>query len=232
MPTKTSDQLLPPYIPWKSFAGHIEGFQGTTVPHKLDGSVRPPTTSGGVWRQLVSALRFLGLIGEDNVVSEAIQSLVAAYGTDEWPAAVKEHVVPAYGHIVRDLPIETATSSMLNERFIETGCDGQMLEKCVRFYLYALKESGTAYSQHLSIRERKPRKKSTSQKPKKKSAQKTRSENESQGETELPVDFVKITIPIVAPGAFVYVPRTLTPRDLRVVKATFNLVEAMAEEKK
>ena len=41
-PAKSSDhRLAPPYIAWKTFAAYAASLKGVTVPHTLDGSVRP-----------------------------------------------------------------------------------------------------------------------------------------------------------------------------------------------
>lgn len=160
----TSTQTNPPevagatpaYIPWKSFAGYLAALKTTTIPHTLDSTVRPKAMAGGLWRQLTSALQFLGFINTNKVTQEAFRRVVKAYGTLEWKRAVSEYILPAYTKIIGDTPIDTATSGQLEKRFREHGkVDGQMLEKCVRFYLHALKDAGVKYSDYLAMRRKK-----------------------------------------------------------------------------
>jgi hypothetical protein len=166
---QTEDKLLPVYIPWKTFENYVASLKGTTIPHQLDGTIKPRAMAGGLWRQLVSAFKFLGLAELSGVVVEKrLRQLVESHKTDRWKAAIKETVLPAYGKIIGDLPIETATPGQLNKRFKDmSGADGQMLGKCVRFYLYTLRESGSKYSDHLQIRERRA---GSSQGPRKRKA--------------------------------------------------------------
>jgi hypothetical protein len=155
-PTSSPSVSTPAYIPWKTFTNYIESLKSTTLPHTLDNTVKPKEMAGGLWRQLLSALQFLDLIDADKIVQDRFGELRKAYATEQWAQKVKECVLPAYSKIVKDLPIERASGGQLEKCFKDNaGVDGQMGDKAIRFYLYALREGGVKYSDHLGIRKSK-----------------------------------------------------------------------------
>jgi len=245
MATDTKSELKasrnPPYIPWKTFENYIGGLKGSTVPHTLDGSIKPKGMAGGMWRQLLSAIRFLGLTKEGNVVDDSLESLVASHGTDQWGQAVKETILPAYDDIVGDLPLDNATPGQLNKCFVDrSGANGQVLDKCVRFYLHALKHSGTKYSSHLSMRE-------PGASPKRNVAGKRRQKpksTEQSGDTiphtpparnqpeaaKTPTGMIDFPIPIGDMSSFIRIPRSITMDQYPMVAAIMNAVETLAKQ--
>src|SRR5206468_344350 len=113
-----------------------------------------PKMSGGAQNQLMSALKFLNLIGPGGEATERLRSLVKAIGTATWKEAIADMVSFAYSSVVGGLDIDTASSKQLNDRFRERGnVDGQMLAKSVRFYIKALREAGLNFSPHFKVRQ-------------------------------------------------------------------------------
>ena len=242
-PTATS----PPYIPWKSFIGYVAALKNTTVPHTLDGTVRPKSMAGGLWRQLTSALQFLGLINASKVTQEGLRKLVKAHGTAEWKKVVHDCVLPAYAKIVLDTPIENATPGQLEKRFRELGkVDGQMLQKSMRFYLHALKESGVKYSDHLAMRQQRMtgRKAAASRKKQKREDQSAATngvsaavenggEPRGQKESECPAGLIEQRLFFRGkPTGLIRVPADLSEDDCRVVALTLEVLKAYAEQGK
>ena len=229
--TKSVENLLPVYIPWRSFTNYIASLKNTTVPDTLDGSVKPSTMSGGLWRQLLVALRFLGLIGNENKVSDGLEALASANGTEQWANALKEHLLPAYDRIVGDLPIEKATTAQLQKKFVEVAdVKDQMLKKCVRFYLHALKESGTTYSSHLSMRDE-----STSGSPRKRTPRAPHTHhangsNETPNNSAAPQGMIDFPIPLGSVSGFIRVPAGITLDQFPMVEAMVRAVETLAKQ--
>lgn len=234
MAEKVLDSAKPVYIPWKAFEGYISGLKGTVVPHKLDTSAKPPSMNGSLWRQVTSALQFLGLIDSEKTVSTDLEELAAAHGTEQWAIAVKEHVLPAYAGLVDELPLENATQGQLNKCFREKGSvDGQMLSKCVRFYVHALKESGEKFSPHFSLR-----KESSNGTRKRKASRKKTTKNkpdEDQSppinpvERNTPTGMIDFPIPMGDVTGHIRVRGDLTMEQFPMVEAMLNAVKVLAE---
>ena len=135
-----------PYIPFKTFTGFIDKLHSTAVPSIIDSSLLE-TMSGSMKGQLLSSLRFLNLVGVDNVVNESLINLIKAYKTDAWETALKGVFMESYHEITDKINLHTGTAQQLNDSFKKLGnIDGQMLDKAIRFYLTGLENSGTKYS--------------------------------------------------------------------------------------
>ncbi|MBI1349183.1 hypothetical protein GC163_23180 [bacterium] len=102
-------------------------------------------------RQLKSALRFPGHIDVSGVVQSSFNTLVKAHGTDGWPEAVLVNVVKPYHRVTANLPINNATAAQLSECFRNSGAQGQVVDKAVRFWLHAMKEAKQQFSPFFSM---------------------------------------------------------------------------------
>ena len=108
-----------PYIPWKSFENFVATLKSTHAPDVIDGGVMPDSMSGGLQRQIRTALKFLGLTNGVGKVSDRFNSLIEAHGTPQWPMAVKECVLDSYAPIVGDLVIVMdETDRHLDRQFV------------------------------------------------------------------------------------------------------------------
>jgi hypothetical protein len=109
--------------------------------------------SGGMASALVSALRFLGLVGQAGTPQDSLRKLVAAYDTDRWKDLFGDLVDRAYADIIGDLDLSTATRSLLDDRFrTNSKVAGQVLDKAARFYLGALEKMQRPISPHFKVR--------------------------------------------------------------------------------
>lgn len=148
---------LAPYIPFETFRSFIETLKTTVVPPVIDNSILP-RMSGSLRSQLLSALRFLGLVDGSGTVISKLNNLVSTYQTENWEGAIGTIIGEAYIEIVDGLDLDVGTSSQLEAAFRNKGnVDGQMLDKAVRFYLAALKESKLTFSPHFTTRKPKVR---------------------------------------------------------------------------
>lgn len=228
------ESAKPVYVPWKSFVGYLAGLKGATIPHMLDNTVKPSSMAGGLWRQILSGLTFLKLIDSDREVQPQLESLVNAYSTDQWPAAVKEHITSAYDGIIGDLPIENATQGQLDSCFREGGnVEGQMLQKAVRFYVHAMSEAGVTYSSHFAMRQERstPRKKSAARKKKPATASKPEIEPPARDTpSAAPAGMIDFPLPTGEIHGFIRVRSDLTMDQYPMVEAMLTAVKVLAEQ--
>jgi len=152
--TAKAERLTPPYVSWKTVQNYVEYLHKSKVPpHRIDTSMMPSTMSGQVRSALRVALRFLGLIDDDGIVSPAFVTLIETFDTPSWSKTLAQVVEQAYAPIVTGLDIQNGTAQMLNEKFREAGgVDGEVRFKAVRFYLSALDAAGVKFSPHFVAR--------------------------------------------------------------------------------
>jgi hypothetical protein len=235
------DAIRAPYIPWKTFEHYAASLKKVgTPPHTLDNSARPSSMSGGLWRALVSGLKFLKLVEPDGEATDKLAKLVKAHGTPEWTAAVKQYVVPAYAAVVGDLPVKNATVAQLDARFkAHSKLDGQMLRKAERFYLHALRDAGIEYSPLFAMRRESTggngKRKSTIKKssaapaPEPLPLRRPAHSVEIPAETPtVPAGMIDLPIPI-DDHSFIRVPRSITGEQMALVNSVLGTVKAMAD---
>lgn len=146
--TDTPRKPLPPYISFKTLLGFMDKMKETAIPERIDGSVLK-NYAGSTAAQLTGTLRFLGFIEDNGKTTELLNQMVNAYKSDVWAGEFGDVMKEAYRPIIQDLRLETATPAMLNERFREWGADGEVLEKCVRFFEAGMIEGGVKLSPHI-----------------------------------------------------------------------------------
>jgi hypothetical protein len=205
--------------------------------------------AGGLWRQLTSALQFLGLINQDKETQEIFKKIVKAHGSPEWKAAVATYVLPSYAKIVENLPIENGSMAQLEKCFKDHAkVDGQMLQKCIRFYLHALKESGTKHSTYFVVRQDKATTKrngtANARRKKNDELSETRAQREPPPKAEqdpakrpeedrTPSGQFELKLPFKGKLAgCIRVPDDLTEEDFLVVKLTLEVLKAYATQGK
>lgn len=227
---KESTGLNPPYIPWKSFTAYLAGLKASTTPPILDNTARPNSMAGGLWRQLTSALQFLGLLTPEKHVTPAMKKLVNAYGTDEYAGVAKEILLPPYTKIVANLDLMNATAGQLRKQF-ETNTDakGQVVPKSVRFFLHVMTAAGQQYSPLFSMRQEREKR------PSRKVAK----------EQPTPPAGAKVVPPIATPtgtrtwplyfngrpDGSITAPIELTDSDCEVIQAQVNVLKLLCSQK-
>ena len=138
-------QPLPPYVPWKTFVTFLDSLrQG--IPSRIDRTVMP-TFSGAMQSQVMSALRYLGLIDEQGRPLDALSQLVTSESTQR-EEILRDILDRAY-RFLADLNIGTATSGQLEEAFKRAGATGDTVRKCIAFFLAANQYAGVSLSRHL-----------------------------------------------------------------------------------
>lgn len=134
----------PAYVPWKTFIGFLDQFQGKGLPARIDRSVLQGK-SGASQSQLIGALKFLGLIDDNGTPSSDLLSLVVD------PSARQE----VMGKLVKskyaealEISRQNGTQAMLEEEFSSYGVRGSTHRKAVGFFLAAAKLGGIEVSGH------------------------------------------------------------------------------------
>lgn len=212
---------LPPYIPFKTLQGFVQKLKETTVPPRIDGSLLR-SYSGSMARQLVASLRYLKLVDEANNSTDKLKELVPSYGTSTWPEMIGRVITEGYLDVIGDLDTDNATLGSLSEKFKAKGADGQVLKKCIAFYIGGLRAAGITFSPHFT--EKAPRARrgaGTPRNPKRDPPMDDLSDTpiaSSQSGT------VKFSFPVPEKGtANIFVPSTLTGEDWEMISGMMQL---------
>lgn len=211
-----SKSPLPPYIPFRTFHGFLQKLHDTTVPDQIDKSLFK-TYSGSVGRQMTAALKYLGLVDVNGNTNDRLRGLVAAVGTSEWQQILTDVIYDSYHPMLGDINLDTTTSHGLAQKFKAAGADGQMLQKCVGFFVAANRNAGVSLSPHITDKTRKAR--TDKGKTRAKKAENGFEENSQQDVAFQPSGSVaKFMFPIPEKGtATIFVPSTLETSDWEMI---------------
>ncbi|TWT58230.1 hypothetical protein KOR42_16010 [Thalassoglobus neptunius] len=232
--------LKPPYCSFSTLKTFVENLRETAVPKQIDRSIMPKM-SGVTQGQLLSALQFLGLTDSDGTTKDRLQELVDSQSADAWKAKIKEVINDSYGSVVGDLEISSASGKQLRDRFKNnSGIDGQILAKSLRFYISALSEAGVDYSPHFkdatkglaSGRSRSTKKQAT---PPVQGGNNGNGESGgeevqeiSEKETDIP-GTIRLPIPFKnKPHGYIVAPEKLSKDDMKIVEIAVHMLSAYA----
>jgi hypothetical protein len=163
--SETKTERIPPYTSYKTFRTLIDDLRTHGVPSHIDRDVLK-RFSGSVGTQLVTALRFLKLINDANEPLASLDSLVDAKEDAQWKAALLNTLKAAYGDLMA-MDLKRATPMALSKEFKEryTNKD-DVVKKCVRFFVHAVKDAGVELSPRI-INATRERRKATAPRTKK-----------------------------------------------------------------
>lgn len=133
-----------PYTSWKTILNLIQKFEadGGVLPPRIDRSVLGG--SEGQKTQVMAALRFLGLMGDNSEVTPLFQQLVSA--DDKARQVLVRNLLQRHYPEATKLGTSHATTKQLEETF--AGLTGDTLRKAMTFYIHAAKYSGNPLSKH------------------------------------------------------------------------------------
>jgi hypothetical protein len=213
---------LPPYVSFKTFQGFIQKLHELSViPDQIDSSVLR-SYANSVGRQIVSTLKYLKLIGPNGQTNEQLGRLVAAFdSTEKWQEELTTVIFDAYQPIVGGLNLDAATSRQLEERFRSTGADGEVLRKCVGFFMAAVAASGVSMSPHIT---NKPKQRpDRGRTPKKARTAKAQPDEELLDSGQHESASVKFSFPVPEKGAAtIFVPRNIEEADWDMINVMMN----------
>ncbi len=135
----------PPYVAYKTLANFLDRFkQG--VPGRIDRGLMG-SMSGAAQSQVTTALRYLGMVSENNIPQPVMKQYVAG---DE-PArklCLTDVLHAAYPFIFcDDFDLTSATAQMLRERFaVSTSATGETVGRCIAFFKDAALDAGIPIS--------------------------------------------------------------------------------------
>ncbi len=148
---------MPPYIPLSTLLTFIEELKANGIPPQIDNSVLK-RFSGSVRTQLLSALKFLGLLSEDKKPAGLLPALVETYGDDAEFKKTLATVINSQFSFLGHMDLKTATPTMFADAFRNTfGGQDAVLAKCRTFYLQAAKYVGIELGQRLTVGTSAPR---------------------------------------------------------------------------
>jgi hypothetical protein len=139
-------KTLPPYVSYRTFRNFIDGLE-TGIPDRIDRSYWGDRYSGSSGTQLMTALRFLGLVDGTGIPTTRMRQLVSAKG------AQRSEILKQIGHTAfdflseRSLDPRGATYSQLEEAFYNTyQVTGDVARKCIKFFISLENDAGVILS--------------------------------------------------------------------------------------
>lgn len=147
---------IPPYVPFPSLKSFVQNAGQQGLANRIDRSVLT-NFSGSTQTQLITALRFLGLIDAKGHPTDRLETLVRASGTDEWSNALAAALRDRYPTLFGEFDLARATPNQFGERFRGTfpGSDA-VQRKAVTFFLGAAQDAKIPISPHIT-KNKKPR---------------------------------------------------------------------------
>lgn len=137
---------LPPYVSYRTFRNFIDGLQ-SGIPDRIDRSYWGDRYSGSNGIQLMTALRFLGLIDGNGTPTTRLRQLVNARGIQR-PETLKQISSSAFDFLInKSLDPQVATYAQLEEAFDKSyGVGGDVVRKCIKFFINMENDAGVALS--------------------------------------------------------------------------------------
>jgi hypothetical protein len=137
---------IPPYLSFKTFQSFIESLR-VAIPSRIDRSVMS-SMSGAVQAQLMSALRYLGLVSHNGITTDKLGRLVNSDGAER-KKMMHELLMQAYPFLFHDFDLQKATTRQIEEKFMDVGASGETVRKCFAFFVAAAKEAELPLSPHI-----------------------------------------------------------------------------------
>lgn len=143
---------LPPYISYRTFQNFLDRLQ-QGIPARIDRSYWGDRLSGSTGTQLMSALRFLGLIDANGTPTSRLRLLVQAKGAQR-VEVLRQITSEAFGFVLQgSFDSQSATYAQLAEVFNSTFelADG-VRRKCVKFFVTLASDAGIPLSSFITKR--------------------------------------------------------------------------------
>lgn len=142
-------RVAAPYIAYQTLRTFVAPLKEHVIPNRIDKSLLK-SMSGAVQGQLMTALRFLELIDNEDRPTVLLQRLVASFDTDDWSRDLREVLEAAYPELFQ-LNLKSVSPGEFNEAFKKAyPCEGETLRKGVTFFQNAAREAGIELSPFLT----------------------------------------------------------------------------------
>jgi len=142
----------PPYVSFRTFLNFLEWLNEDGVPSRLDRSFWGERLSGATGIQLMGALRFLGLIGDNNRPQPKLEDMAKNPG--ERMTIIREHLSKCYASAIQGLDLERASLGELEDRFRIYSIERETLRKALAFFIHAAEYSGMPLSSYITKKTR------------------------------------------------------------------------------
>lgn len=139
--------LTAPYVPYKTFVATLDSF-ANFLPDRIDTSIWA-SYSGGMRSQLLSAYKFLGLIGNDGKPKPELKKL--ADEKEHRGTLLRDILKRSYVDLLK-LDLSKATPSSFDEELRKYNVEGDTRRKASAFFLAAAKAAGIPLSPLLTVR--------------------------------------------------------------------------------
>jgi hypothetical protein len=139
---------LPPYISYRTFQHFIEMLeQESVLPSRIDRSYWGDKFSGSVGTQLIGALHFLGLIGNDSAPTLHLKELVQRRGSQR-NEVLKQITVDSYVFVLgKDFDGQKATHQQMEELLHKNfQLTDDVARKCIKFFVSLATEADVKVS--------------------------------------------------------------------------------------
>ena len=150
-------KTLPPYVSYRTFRNFVDGLQAG-MPSRIDRSYWGSMYSGSSGTQLMTALRFLGLIDYSGVPTTRMRQLVSAQGSQR-SDILKQIAHGAFNFLAdKSLDPKIATYAQIEEAFHSYyQVAGDVGRKCIKFFISLEADAGVPLSPFILKRSREPR---------------------------------------------------------------------------
>lgn len=154
----TTRKRLPPYISYRTFRNFVDSLQVGGIPARVDRSYWGDRLSGTTGTQLMSALRFLGLIDANSIPTNRLRLLVSARGPQK-TELLRQIAYEAFTFIFRSsFDPQNGTYAQLEEIFhSQFELTGDVSRKCIKFFLMLAGDAGIHLSSFITKRLKTPR---------------------------------------------------------------------------
>jgi len=137
---------LPPYVSYRTFRNFVDGLQ-LGIPARIDRSYWGDRYSGSTGTQLMTALRFLGLIEGNGIPTTRLRQLASAKGAQR-SDILKQIAYTSFDFLSeRSLDPQVATYAQLEEAFYNTyQVTSDVARKCIKFFVSLESDAGVSLS--------------------------------------------------------------------------------------
>lgn len=132
-------ELLPPYIPLKTFLNLLDRLHQSGIPNRIDRTYWGAFLSGSTGPSVITALRFLDLLTSDNRPTDTLESLVAQ--PQDRKRLLASIIRSRYSAIFENVgDLSRATHGQLEKSFHTVyKVEGQTRRKSLTFFVHAAK---------------------------------------------------------------------------------------------
>ena len=150
--TQDARPAKPPYVSFKTFLNFLDWLEEDGVPSRLDRSFWGERLSGVYGFQLMSGLRFLGLIDDSNRPHPDLENM--ARDRERRRSLIRERLSEGYAAALKGLNLERASLGELEDRLRLYSIDGETLRKALAFFIHAAEYSGMPLSNYITKKSR------------------------------------------------------------------------------